>query len=48
MADTVIGNIMFVLQKKNTLNFERKANEIYVKHTLSLTEAKHSVCSSLS
>lgn len=37
--DTVTGDIVFVLQLKEHPKFKRKADDLYVEHTLSLTEA---------
>ncbi|XVF79807.1 hypothetical protein PTKIN_Ptkin15bG0019200 [Pterospermum kingtungense] len=37
--DTVTGDIIFVLQEKKHPKFERKFDDLYVKHNLSLTEA---------
>lgn len=37
--DTVTGNIVFVLQLKEHPKFKRKFDDLYVEHTLSLTEA---------
>ncbi|KAJ7962068.1 DNAJ protein [Quillaja saponaria] len=37
--DTVTGDIVFVLQLKEHPKFERKHDDLYVKHNLSLTEA---------
>ncbi|XVF73487.1 hypothetical protein PTKIN_Ptkin12aG0205100 [Pterospermum kingtungense] len=37
--DTVPGDIIFVLQQKKHPKFERKLDDLYVEHTLSLTEA---------
>ncbi|KAD4982009.1 hypothetical protein E3N88_18680 [Mikania micrantha] len=36
--DTVIGDIVFVLQQKKHPKFKRKRDDIFVVHTLSLTE----------
>lgn len=37
--DTVTGDIVFVLQQKEHPKFKRKAEDLFVEHTLSLTEA---------
>ncbi|OMP00706.1 hypothetical protein COLO4_12443 [Corchorus olitorius] len=37
--DTVTGDIVFVLQSKKHPKFERKFDDLYVEHNLSLTEA---------
>lgn len=37
--DTVTGDIVFVLQLKEHPKFKRKSDDIFVEHTLSLTEA---------
>ncbi|KAL8265789.1 hypothetical protein R6Q59_003133 [Mikania micrantha] len=37
--DIVVGDIVFVLQQKEHTNFKRKGDDIFVNHTLSLTEA---------
>lgn len=37
--DTVTGDIIFVLQLKEHPKFKRKFDDLYVEHTLSLTEA---------
>ncbi|KAJ8633744.1 hypothetical protein MRB53_027080 [Persea americana] len=37
--DTVAGDIVFVLQLKEHPKFKRKSDDLYVEHTLSLTEA---------
>jgi len=37
--DTVTGDIVFVLQLKDHPKFKRKLDDLYVEHTLSLTEA---------
>ena len=37
--DTITGDIVFVLQQKEHHKFKRKAEDLYVEHTLSLTEA---------
>ncbi|GJS05244.1 DnaJ protein [Tanacetum coccineum] len=37
--DTVTGDIVFVLQQKEHPKFKRKGDDIFVEHTLSLTEA---------
>lgn len=37
--DTVSGDIVFVLQLKEHPKFKRKSDDLYVEHTLSLTEA---------
>lgn len=37
--DTVTGDIVFVLQQKEHPKFKRKYDDLYVEHTLSLTEA---------
>ncbi|KAL2981510.1 hypothetical protein AAZX31_13G293300 [Glycine max] len=37
--DTVTGDIVFVLQQKEHPKFKRKADDLFVEHTLSLTEA---------
>ncbi|KAD3337868.1 hypothetical protein E3N88_33389 [Mikania micrantha] len=39
--DIVVGDIVFVLQQKEHTNFKRKGDDIFVNHTLSLTEALH-------
>ncbi|XP_042493163.1 dnaJ protein homolog ANJ1-like [Macadamia integrifolia] len=36
--DTVIGDIVFVLQRKENLKFKRKGDDLFYEHTLSLTE----------
>lgn len=37
--DTITGDIVFVLQLKDHAKFKRKYDDLYVEHTLSLTEA---------
>lgn len=37
--DTATGDIVFVLQQKEHSKFKRKGDDIFVEHTLSLTEA---------
>lgn len=37
--DTVTGDIVFVLQLKDHSKFKRKYDDLYVEHSLSLTEA---------
>lgn len=37
--DTVTGDIVFVLQLKDHSKFKRKGDDLYVEHTLNLTEA---------
>ncbi|KAF8380534.1 hypothetical protein HHK36_028021 [Tetracentron sinense] len=37
--DTIAGDIVFVLQLKDHSKFKRKFDDLYVEHTLSLTEA---------
>lgn len=37
--DTITGDIVFVLQLKDHAKFKRKHDDLYVEHTLSLTEA---------
>ena len=37
--DTVTGDIVFVLQQKEHPKFKRKGEDLFVEHTLSLTEA---------
>lgn len=37
--DTVTGDIVFVLQQKEHPRFKRKGEDLFVEHTLSLTEA---------
>ncbi|VFQ62871.1 unnamed protein product [Cuscuta campestris] len=37
--DTLTGDIVFVLQQKEHPNFKRKGDDLFVEHTLSLTEA---------
>ncbi|KAJ4807967.1 DNAJ [Rhynchospora pubera] len=37
--DTVTGDIVFVLQQKDHAKFKRKGDDLFVEHTLSLTEA---------
>ncbi|KAK2380017.1 dnaJ protein subfamily B member [Trifolium repens] len=37
--DTVTGDIIFVLQQKEHPKFKRKSEDLFVEHTLSLTEA---------
>ncbi|XP_021910801.1 chaperone protein dnaJ A6-like, partial [Carica papaya] len=37
--DTITGDIVFVLQQKDHPRFKRKFDDLYVEHTLSLTEA---------
>ncbi|KAF9675230.1 hypothetical protein SADUNF_Sadunf09G0010500 [Salix dunnii] len=37
--DTVTGDIVFVLQKKEHPKFKRKGDDLFVEHTLSLSEA---------
>jgi DnaJ family protein A protein 2 len=37
--DTVTGDIVFVLQQKEHPEFKRKGDDLFVEHTLSLTEA---------
>lgn len=37
--DTITGDIVFVLQQKEHPKFRRKQEDLFVEHTLSLTEA---------
>lgn len=37
--DTVTGNIVFVLQLKDHAQFKRKGDDLFIEHTLTLTEA---------
>jgi DnaJ-class molecular chaperone len=37
--DTVTGDIVFVLQQKEHPKFKRKGDDLFVEHTLPLTEA---------
>lgn len=37
--DTVTGDIVFVLQQKEHPKFKRKGDDLFVEHTLTLTEA---------
>lgn len=37
--DTLTGDIVFVIQQKEHSNFKRKGDDLFVEHTLSLTEA---------
>lgn len=37
--DTVTGDIVFILQQKEHPKFKRKGEDLFVEHTLSLTEA---------
>lgn len=37
--DTITGDIVFILQQKEHPNFKRKFDDLYVEHTLTLTEA---------
>lgn len=37
--DTITGDIVFILQLKEHPKFKRKFDDLYVDHTLSLTEA---------
>lgn len=37
--DTVTGDIVFVLQQKEHPKFKRKGEDLFVEHSLSLTEA---------
>lgn len=37
--DTVTGDIVFVLQQKEHPKFKRKGDDLFLEHTLSLTEA---------
>lgn len=37
--DTVTGDIVFVLQQKEHPKFKRKGDDLFIEHTLSLTEA---------
>lgn len=37
--DTATGDIVFVLQQKEHPKFKRKGEDLFVEHTLSLTEA---------
>lgn len=37
--DTVTGDIVFVLQQREHPKFKRKFDDLYVEHTLKLTEA---------
>lgn len=37
--DTITGDIVFVLQLKEHPKFKRKIDDLFVEHTLSLTEA---------
>ncbi|KAF6149882.1 hypothetical protein GIB67_008603 [Kingdonia uniflora] len=39
MPDTVTGDIVFVLQQKEHPKFKRKSDDLFIEHTLSLTEA---------
>lgn len=37
--DTITGDIVFVLQQKDHSKFKRKFDDLYMEHTLTLTEA---------
>lgn len=37
--DTVTGDVVFVLQQKEHPKFKRKGDDLFVEHTLSLSEA---------
>lgn len=37
--DTITGDIVFILQQKDHAKFKRKFDDLYVEHTLTLTEA---------
>ena len=37
--DTVTGDIVFIIQQKEHPKFKRKADDLFVEHTLSLTDA---------
>ena len=37
--DTITGDIVFVLQQKEHPKFKRRGEDLFVEHTLSLTEA---------
>lgn len=37
--DTITGDIVFVLEQREHPKFKRKSDDLYVEHTLSLTEA---------
>lgn len=37
--DTITGDIVFVLQQKEHPKFKKKGEDLFVEHTLSLTEA---------
>lgn len=37
--DTITGDIVFVLQQKEHPKFKRKGDDLFVEHTLTLTEA---------
>ena len=37
--DTVTGDVVFVLQQKEYPKFKRKGDDLFVEHTLSLSEA---------
>lgn len=37
--DTITGDIVFILQLKEHAKFKRKLDDLYVEHTLNLTEA---------
>ena len=37
--DTITGDVVFVLQLKKHSKFERKMDDLFVEHSLSLTEA---------
>ncbi|WZZ21842.1 hypothetical protein YC2023_123229 [Brassica napus] len=39
LPDTVTGDIVFVIQQKEHPKFKRKGDDLFVEHTLSLTEA---------
>ncbi|KAG5376469.1 hypothetical protein IGI04_041065 [Brassica rapa subsp. trilocularis] len=39
LPDTVTGDIVFVIQQKDHPKFKRKGDDLFVEHTLSLTEA---------
>lgn len=37
--DTITGDIVIIVQLKEHTKFKRKCNDLYVEHTLSLTES---------
>lgn len=37
--DTVTGDVVFVIQQKDHPKFKRKGDDLFLEHTLSLTEA---------